>query len=135
MGDTKKVIGLFLFLLLLIIGLGVFINRYAEQNKDNPEAADGVLERILFRRDEVLTPTPTPATRNTLVIEDQNSTEDPQKNNTNMVLGNETSEAPSQPESKGGVQPDRIPETGTPTIVVFLALAGLSSGVILKKTH
>ncbi|KXK10299.1 MAG: hypothetical protein UZ22_OP11002000812 [Microgenomates bacterium OLB23] len=117
MGEARNVIIAFLILLFVIIGLGVVFSRMSKDKADKP-ILGGVLDNIFFSKSLKTTPspTPTPGTGATTIT----------------VRNNAITPTPSSQYT--GNNPNSIPATGTPTVVLVLSGAGLASGFVLKKT-
>lgn len=132
MKEARSAIIIILVLLFLLVGIGVAISRVSKREKTaetvKTEDQRGILDR-LFLGSESSTSTKTTET----------------SNNGKMVIKSETVEKPTpaspmektiySPSEKVMTtrQPQNIPATGTPSVVLITSLAGLASGFYIKK--
>lgn len=150
MKEARSAIIIILILLFIIVGVGVAISRISNNEKaagvTKTTEERGFLERIFLSSDSEDDGTPSTVTSDT-----QEDTNDGK-----MIIVNESSDlttfsynndtADTTPvtttSDKGGAVmtdmtdvPATIPSTGSPTAVVFTSLAGLASGVYLRKRN
>lgn len=157
MDDTKKVFAAFLGLLFIIIFIGVFISRIAQEKKDVPVIS--AIERVFFPNRPTATPEEEMGVEkkeddtkksNTVAVEKTSKStsdstasdkEEPQKEadkggsvinepqaETQVEKGIET-----ESETKGGVKAEEIPAAGTPENVLLFAFGSLISGIFIKR--
>ncbi|OGK15065.1 hypothetical protein A3H80_00880 [Candidatus Roizmanbacteria bacterium RIFCSPLOWO2_02_FULL_37_19] len=147
MDDAKRVFAIFAALLLIIIIIGVVVNRVAKE-KGNIPIIGGALERVLFPN----RPTPKPEEKE--LVEKTDSNKEPaQGSDGSIIIKKTTSSQDSQltesinesagqtlggtssdsTQSKGGQQANSIPATGAPAAIIIFSLSGLVSGLYLKR--
>ncbi len=149
MSEARNVIILILVLLFIFVGVGVAISRLGKSVNDPKADNGGFLQRIFYDMDESdatpsakLTqkvPSPTPADTTYTFVRPTGTPVAPQgtlsvtpadQKGAPVAYSSQTAQAPSM--QKGGTA-EEIPATGTPTAAIFMALAGLATGIKLYR--